>query len=138
MGSGITFFEGFKKALGRNVVGVIGDSTFVHTGIPGLINLAYNRTKGVIIILDNGTTAMTGSQNHPATGLTVKKEPTRKLSLESICSSCGADNVDLISSYKVKELEELVAKRLAEDALTVIIARATCQIVLKREKRTNG
>ncbi len=138
MGSGITFFEGFKKALSQNVVGVIGDSTFVHTGIPGLINLAYNRTKGVIIILDNGTTAMTGSQNHPATGLTVKKEPTRKLSLESICASCGADNVDVISSYKVKELEELVAKRLAEDALTVIITRATCQIVLKREKRTNG
>ena len=81
MGAGITFFEGFRKGLGKNVVGVIGDSTFVHSGIPGLINLAYNQTKGVIIILDNGTTAMTGTQDHPATGVTLKKEISRKLSL---------------------------------------------------------
>ena len=131
MGAGITFFEGFKKALKKNVVGVIGDSTFVHTGIPGLINLAYNKTKGLIIILDNSTTAMTGNQPHPATGKTIKKEPTKKLKLEDLCLTCGADNVDVIDPYNIKEFENLLKTRLGEDSLTVIIARHPCRLIDK-------
>ena len=133
MGAGITFFEGMKKALKKNVVGVIGDSTFVHTGIPGLINLAYNKTKGLIIILDNSTTAMTGNQPHPATGVTIKGEPTKKLILEDICKVCGADNVDVIDPRKVKDLEELVKKRINEDVLSVIIARSPCALIERKK-----
>jgi indolepyruvate ferredoxin oxidoreductase alpha subunit len=135
MGSGITFFEGLRKGLGKNVVGVIGDSTFVHSGITGLINLAYNKTKGLIIILDNSTTAMTGSQPHPATGITIKGEQTKKLVLEQICASCGADNVDVIDPHKVKELEALIKQRIGEDKLSVIIARFPCRLIDRTVKK---
>lgn len=131
MGSGITFFEGFRRTIKEKVVGVIGDSTFVHSGIPGLINLSYNQTKGLVIILDNATTAMTGSQPHPATGFTIKQRLTKKLILEDICAACGADNVDVIDPYKLQSLEELVKKRLGEDALSVIICRHPCMLLEK-------
>jgi indolepyruvate ferredoxin oxidoreductase alpha subunit len=135
MGSGITFFEGFRKAVGNNVVGVIGDSTFVHSGISGLINLAYNGTKGVVIILDNGTTAMTGSQPHPGTGETSKGKPAKQLILEDMCRAAGADNVDVVNSYKTSEFETLLKQRLAENSLSIIITRAKCVILLKREQK---
>ncbi|MDD2688775.1 MAG: thiamine pyrophosphate-dependent enzyme [Candidatus Omnitrophica bacterium] len=133
MGSGITFFEGFRRTIKEKVVGVIGDSTFVHSGIPGLINLSYNQTKGLVIILDNATTAMTGAQPHPATGVTIKQEVTKKLILEDVCVACGADHVDVVDPYNIKGLEELIKKRLGEDALSVVIARHPCKL-LKREK----
>lgn len=129
MGSGITFFEGFRRVLGRGVVGVIGDSTFVHSGISGLINLSYNGTKGVVVILDNGTTAMTGAQPHPATGMTAQGAKTKRLVLEELCASCGADHVDVVDPHDVKGLEALIQKRLGEDALSVVIARAPCMLV---------
>jgi indolepyruvate ferredoxin oxidoreductase alpha subunit len=133
MGSGITFFEGFKRALKENVIGVIGDSTFVHSGIPGLINLSYNQTKGLVIILDNVTTAMTGNQPHPATGLTIKGKKTRKLILEELCRACGADNVDVIDPHNTGELETLIRMRLGQVELSVIIARSPCRLL--EEKR---
>lgn len=136
MGAGITFFEGFKKVLGNNVVGVIGDSTFVHSGVTGLINAAYNKTKGLIIILDNSTTAMTGNQPHPATGVTIKQESTKRLILEDLCKVCGADSVDVISAYKTKELEELIKQKMNADSLSVIIARTPCRLLIK-EKLAN-
>ena len=135
MGAGITFFEGIKKALKKNVVGVIGDSTFVHTGIPGLINLAYNKTKGLIIILDNSTTAMTGNQPHPATGVTIKGEPTKKLILEDICKASGADNVDVIDPNDVKKFEALVKERINQEELSVIIARSPCRLIEKKKSK---
>ena len=129
MGSAIPLFEGFKKVLGNNVVGVIGDSTFVHTGIPGLINLAYNDVKGVIIILDNGTTAMTGNQPHPAVGMHLKGHKTHQLDLVKICQACGADHVDVVNPHELKKLEELLRKRMEEQKLTVIIARYPCKLI---------
>jgi indolepyruvate ferredoxin oxidoreductase, alpha subunit len=128
MGGGVTLFEGFHKAA-KNAVGVIGDSTFVHSGVTGLINLAYNGTKGVLIILDNSTTAMTGSQPHPATGVTIKGQPTKKLSLEELCKACGADNVDVIDPFDVKAAQELVVARMGEGKLSVIISRYPCKLI---------
>ncbi len=129
MGGGVTFFEGFKKVLGSNVVGVIGDSTFVHSGVTGLINLAYNQTKGLVIILDNSTTAMTGNQPHPGVGITIKGEPTKKLILEDLCRACGADNVDVIGAYNIKALEGLIKSRVNADALSVVIVRTPCRLI---------
>ena len=129
MGASITFFEGFQKVLDRNVVAVIGDSTFVHSGITGLINAAYNKAKGLIIILDNGTTAMTGSQPHPGTGKTIKGEETKRLRLEEICRAAGADSVDIINPFNTADLEALVKRRIEEKALSVIIARFPCRIL---------
>jgi indolepyruvate ferredoxin oxidoreductase alpha subunit len=130
MGAGVTFQEGLRRALpGKKIVGVVGDSTFVHSGITGLINAAYNKVKGVIIILDNSTTAMTGGQNHPATGKTIKEEPTKRLILEDLCRACGADNVDVVVPYQFGQLENIIKRRLEENALSVIIARSPCRLI---------
>jgi indolepyruvate ferredoxin oxidoreductase, alpha subunit len=135
MGSGVTLHEGFRRILpDGKIVGVLGDSTFVHSGITGLVNAAYNRMKGLIIILDNSTTAMTGGQNHPATGKTIRDEPTKQLSLENICAASGADHVDIIDPKNIKQLDALVKQRLAENALSVIIARRPCKL-FDREKQ---
>lgn len=132
MGAGVTFHEGCRKgAPKKKIVGVVGDSTFVHSGITGLINAAYNKAKGVIVILDNSTTAMTGGQQHPATGLTIRNEPTKKLILEDVCRACGADNVDVIDPMDVKGFAAILEKRVNEDALSVIISRHPCRL-LKR------
>ncbi|MBN2544482.1 MAG: indolepyruvate ferredoxin oxidoreductase subunit alpha [Spirochaetes bacterium] len=132
MGASITFMEGIQKAIGQKVIAVIGDSTFVHTGVAGLINAAYNKAKGVVIIMDNSTTAMTGSQPHPATGVTIKGEETKKLVLEDLCKACGADNVDVINPHKREELEKIMEKRINEDKLSVIITRFPCILVAKK------
>ncbi len=135
MGAGVTVHEGFRRAhahAGR-VVGVVGDSTFVHSGVTGLINAVYNGVKGVLLILDNGTTAMTGAQHHPATGKTIREEPTTKLVLEDLCLACGADNVDVVDAKDIGAFRRTLEQRLAEDALTVIIARSPCwQLVRTR------
>jgi indolepyruvate ferredoxin oxidoreductase, alpha subunit len=130
MGAGVTFNEGLRKARpdGR-IVGVVGDSTFVHSGITGLINAVYNKSKGIVFILDNSTTAMTGGQHHPATGFTIRNEPTRKLILEDLCRSCGVENVDVIDPKDLGAFEELVKRRLDEDKLSVIIARFPCKLI---------
>jgi len=132
MGAGVTFNEGLRKAQpNKKIVGVVGDSTFIHGGITGLINAVYNKSKGVIFILDNSTTAMTGGQNHPATGLTIRNEPTKKLILEDLCKSCGVDYVDVVDPKNRAEFEKIVRKRVNADALSVIISRHPCQL-LKR------
>jgi len=130
MGAGVTFNEGWRKgAPDKKIVGVVGDSTFVHSGITGLINAAYNKAKGVIFILDNATTAMTGGQHHPATGFTIRNEPTKKLILEDLCSSCGVDNVDVIDPKDIQAFEALVKRRMDENTLSVIIARFPCKLI---------
>jgi indolepyruvate ferredoxin oxidoreductase alpha subunit len=132
MGGGITMAEGLKKnAPAKKVIGVIGDSTFLHSGITGLINAAYNKSKGVLLILDNSITAMTGGQEHPGTGYTLKGQPTRMVNLEALCKECGADNVDVVNPHKHQEFEALLLKRLSEDTLSVIITKAPC-ILIKR------
>ncbi|HQI29202.1 MAG TPA: thiamine pyrophosphate-dependent enzyme [Sedimentisphaerales bacterium] len=133
MGAGVTFHEGWRKAApNKPIVGVLGDSTFVHSGITGLINAAYNKCKGVILILDNSTTAMTGGQQHPATGLTIRNEPTKKLILEDVCRACGADNVDVVDPKNLEEFRAILEKRINEDALSVVISRHPCKLIKKK------
>ncbi len=134
MGSSIPFLEGFKKAGAEKAVAVIGDSTFVHTGIPGLINAAYNGVTGVLLILDNGTTAMTGTQPNPATGVTLKGKTFKKLILEDVCKACGADTVDVITPFENKKLQGLVLQRLKEGKLSVIISRAPCKLIDRKRR----
>ncbi len=130
MGAGVTFNEGLRKAFpSGKIVGVVGDSTFIHSGITGLINAVYNKAKGIIFILDNSTTAMTGGQHHPATGFTIRNEPTKKLVLEDLCRSCGADYVAVVDPKDRKKFEEIVKQRINADALSVIIARHPCPLL---------
>lgn len=140
MGAGVTFNEGLRKANpDGKIVGVVGDSTFVHSGVTGLINAAYNNAKGVIFIVDNSITAMTGGQQNPATGLTIRNEVTKKLDLEALCKACGADNVDVCDPTNQDEFESLVKKRVEEDALSVIISKHPCKLIKKNIlRKTDG
>ncbi len=132
MGAGVTFNEGLRKAHpNKKIVGVVGDSTFVHSGITGLINAAYNNAKGIIFILDNSITAMTGGQQNPSTGMTIRNEKTKKLNLKKLCLSCGVDNVDVVDPTDRKAFDAIVEKRINEDALSVIIAKHPCKLIKK-------
>jgi indolepyruvate ferredoxin oxidoreductase alpha subunit len=130
MGASVTIFESFSKFIGHDkVVGVLGDSTFVHSGITGLINLAYNKGKGVLLILDNGTTGMTGAQPNPATGVTAKGEKTKKLDLVAICKACGADHVEVID-YTTQTIDIKLKELLPKDHLSFLIVRySLCKLI---------
>ncbi|MFH0922334.1 MAG: thiamine pyrophosphate-dependent enzyme [Fibrobacterota bacterium] len=130
MGGGFTLHEGIRRAVkGHPVVGVVGDSTFIHSGITGLINAVYNNVKGVLFILDNSITAMTGGQDHPGTGYSLKGDVAPKISIEAVCRACGVPQVDVIDPCKHNELEALLRQRLTENTLSVIIARSPCRLI---------
>jgi indolepyruvate ferredoxin oxidoreductase alpha subunit len=133
MGASIGVGLGLRHVLppdeARRVVSVIGDSTFVHSGISGLVEMAYNppATGHVVLILDNGTTAMTGQQEHAGTGRTLDHLPTNKLSIEAVASAVGIGSVTVIDPYADPEgFERLLLERLAAPELSVIVARRPC------------
>jgi indolepyruvate ferredoxin oxidoreductase alpha subunit len=133
MGASIGVGLGLRHVLppeeARRVVSIIGDSTFVHSGISGLVEMAYNppETGHVVIVLDNGTTAMTGQQEHPATGRRLDHGPTARLSIEGIASAIGIDSVTVIDPYADPDgFESLLRERLAAPGLSVIVARRPC------------
>jgi len=111
------------------VVSIIGDSTFVHSGISGLVEMCYNPppTGHVVIVLDNGTTAMTGQQEHPGTGRRLDHGPTARLSIEGVASAIGIDSVTVVDPYADPDgFESLLLERLAAPELSVIVARRPC------------
>jgi indolepyruvate ferredoxin oxidoreductase alpha subunit len=135
MGSSVTIMGSLTAILGSDkAVAVIGDSTFCHSGVEGLINCAYNKVKGVIIILDNGTTAMTGAQPNPATGITAKGEQTKKLDLEKLCIACGADIVEVIDS-SCSSIENKIKELTATNKLCVLIVRYSLCKMIDRTKK---
>ena len=137
MGASISALHGMEKARGKefikNWVAVIGDSTFLHTGINSLINMVYNKSTGTVMILDNRTTGMTGHQEHAATGKTLKGEGTYAIDLAALCRSVGVQNVIEINSFDTKELEKVIKESVNGDVLTVIIAKSPC-VLLKGQK----
>ena len=140
MGASISALHGMEKARGKeyikNWVAVIGDSTFLHTGVNSLINMVYNKSTGTVMILDNRTTGMTGHQDHAATGKTLKGEDTYAIDLAALCRTIGVPNVIEVSSFDVAELERIIKESTASDILTVIIAKAPC-VLLKGQKFPN-
>ena len=129
IGVGLGLRHVLPPAEARRVVSVIGDSTFVHSGISGLVEMAYNppATGHVVLVLDNGTTAMTGQQEHPGTGRTLDHGPTNKLSIEGVASAIGIGSVTVIDPYADPEgFERLLLERLAASELSVIVARRPC------------
>lgn len=140
MGASISALHGMEKAKGKdyikNWVAVIGDSTFLHTGINSLINMVYNKSTGTVMILDNRTTGMTGHQEHAATGKTLKGEETYAIDLADLCRSVGVKNVIEINSFDVAQLEKVVKESVSSDTLTVIIAKSPC-VLIKGQKFTN-
>ncbi len=140
MGASISTLHGLEKACGKefikNWVAVIGDSTFLHTGINSLINMVYNKGTGTVIILDNRTTGMTGHQEHSATGKTLKGEETYAIDLANLCRSVGVSNVIEIDAFDVEGLTKVIKESVNGNVLTVIIAKAPCAL-LKGQKFPN-
>lgn len=135
MGASVGMAIGFDKAdpeAHKHSVAVIGDSTFIHSGITGLVDAVYNKAKITVIILDNRTTGMTGHQNHPATGKTIKNEPTYELDLAEVCRAVGVPNVRTVDPGNLAETEAAVREELAKDEVSVIIAKKPCVLLTKK------
>lgn len=135
MGASIGMAIGFDKAdpeAHKHSVAVIGDSTFIHSGLTGLIDAVYNKAPVTVIILDNRTTGMTGHQNHPATGKTIKNEPTYELDLAEVCRAVGVPNVRTVDPGDLAATERAVKEELAKDEVSVIIAKKPCALLTKR------
>jgi len=129
LGVGLGLRHALPEAEARRVVSIIGDSTFVHSGVSGLIEMIYNPppTGHVLVVLDNGTTAMTGQQEHPGTGRSLGHEPTGKLSIEGIARALGVQNVDVVDPVPDPgAFERILKDRLARSELSVIVARRPC------------
>ncbi|MCX5733841.1 MAG: indolepyruvate ferredoxin oxidoreductase subunit alpha [candidate division NC10 bacterium] len=133
MGASIGTAFGMEKALGEaargKVVAVIGDSTFVHSGITGLINVVYNRGFSTVIILDNGTTAMTGAQDHPGTGKTLQAEAAHRLDLAALCRAIGVEHVYTVNPHDQEATEAVLRREINRDAPSVVIAQASCVLL---------
>ncbi len=133
MGASIGVLSGLEKAVGRGITGrlaaAIGDSTFVHSGITGLVDMVYNGGNGTIIVMDNGITAMTGGQQHPATGRGLRGEPAAKLDLEALCRVCGAASVRVVDPHDLKGLEAVLREEMDREGVSVVITRRPCVMV---------
>jgi len=136
MGGGVSMAHGFDKAGDkREVVGVVGDSTFFHSGITGLIDIVYNKGSSTIIVLDNRTTAMTGHQDHPGTGRTLMGEATKAISIQDIGRACGIERVTTIDPYNLETTQEAIAEELSSKEPSLIVSLAPCPL---RERRQVG
>jgi indolepyruvate ferredoxin oxidoreductase alpha subunit len=140
MGASIGFAHGFKKSSDQNVIAILGDSTFFHSGIPPLINAAYNKSNPVVIVLDNRITAMTGHQPNPGMGITAMGEKTKEVMIETMAKTCGVDsnNVKTVDPYNFKETCDAIKNALEKKQLSVIVARRECQLVTTRKKLKEG
>lgn len=135
MGASISSLHGMEKAKGKdyikNWVAVIGDSTFMHTGINSLINMVYNKGTGTVMILDNSTTGMTGHQDHAATGKTLMGEDTYAVDMAALCRAVGVKHVYEVNAFDTEILEKTVKEATALDEVAVIIAKAPCVLLDK-------
>ncbi|MFO7937590.1 MAG: indolepyruvate ferredoxin oxidoreductase subunit alpha [Kiritimatiellia bacterium] len=127
MGGGISMAHGMEKAgEKRSVVGIVGDSTFFHSGITGLLDIVYNKGKSTIIVVDNRTTAMTGHQDHPGTGRTLMNEPTYAASIEELGRACGIRRIVTINPYDLENTIDVLRDELSAGEPSLIVSRAPC------------
>ena len=132
MGASVSAVHGFNKALddqAGNVVAVIGDSTFMHSGMTGLANIAYNQSNSTVIIVDNSITGMTGHQQNPTTGYTIKGDPAGKIDLEALCRAMGFERVRVVDPYDLKACDTAIKEELAFNGPSVIISRRPCALL---------
>ncbi len=133
MGASVSSIHGFNKAndgaSDKNTVAVIGDSTFMHSGVTGLINIAYNGSNSTVIILDNSITGMTGHQQNPTTGYNLKGDPCSKIDLEALCKSVGIKSVRVVDPYDLAECDTVINEELQKDEPSVIISRRPCALL---------
>lgn len=137
MGASIGMALGLEKARGRDfakkTVAVIGDSTFVHSGITGLVDMVYNQGHSTVIIVDNSTTGMTGHQPNPTTGFNVRGEIAPQLDVVKLCEAIGVPSVRVVDPFNMKELEQTIMEESEKDVPSVIIARRPCALLVKKK-----
>ncbi|MBE6776955.1 MAG: indolepyruvate ferredoxin oxidoreductase subunit alpha [Ruminococcaceae bacterium] len=133
MGASVSSLHGFNKAnqgkTDGKTVAVIGDSTFMHSGVTGLINIAYNDSNSTVIILDNSITGMTGHQQNPTTGYNLKGDPASKINLEALCHSVGINSVRVVDPYNLSECDTVIKEELGKNEPSVIISRRPCALL---------
>ncbi len=133
MGASVSAAHGMAKARGaefnKKLVSVIGDSTFMHSGITGLVDIVYNKGNNTVIILDNSITGMTGHQDNPTTGFTIRKEPTKQVDLIKLCNAVGIDHVVVADPFDVKNFEKIVKEETEREEPSVIIAQRPCALL---------
>ena len=133
MGASIGAVHGFNKILGKEsegkTVAVIGDSTFMHSGMTGLANVAYNQSNSTVIILDNSITGMTGHQQNPTTGYNIKGDPAGKINLEALCAAMGFERVRVVDPYDLSACDKVIKEELAFEGPSVIISRRPCALL---------
>lgn len=138
MGSSISTLHGMEKAKGKeyikNWVAVIGDSTFLHTGVNSLMNMVYNHATGTVVILDNSTTGMTGHQEHAATGKTLQGTPTHAMDIPGLCKAMGIKHVIEINAFDIETLEKTFKEEVVRDEVSVIITKSPCVLLSKAKK----
>ena len=138
MGASISSLHGMEKAKGKdyikNWVAVIGDSTFLHTGVNSLMNMMYNKATGTVMILDNSTTGMTGHQDHAATGKTLQGDPTYAIDIPALCRAIGVKNVVEVNARDIQAVEKAVKEEIAKDEVSVIITKTPCVLLDKSKK----
>lgn len=134
MGASITMAHGFEKAVGdsKDVVAVLGDSTFFHSGITGLVNMNYNGAKGTVIVLDNRITGMTGHQDNPSTGKDAKGNEAPAIDIAVMCRACGVKHIVEVDPFDIEELEEAIKTETAREELSVIITKRPCALIVKQ------
>lgn len=141
MGASVGNAHGIDMALGEKVggkvVAVIGDSTFMHSGITGLLDIVYNKGNSTVIILDNRTTAMTGRQENPGTGFTLQGEETKTLDLQALCKGLGVEHVKKVNPYDLKLLKTVISEEVERKAPSVIITEAPCVLYKRKPKSDN-
>jgi indolepyruvate ferredoxin oxidoreductase alpha subunit len=139
MGAGVSAVHGMAKALGEEGMGkevaVIGDSTFAHSGITGLLNIVYNDSYSTVIILDNRITAMTGQQPNPGSGTNIKGEPAQMLNFEELCRAIGVRNVVTFNPHKINEARKILKEEINRPEPSVVISRAPCVLIPSEKKR---
>ena len=142
MGASISVAHGMAKARGaefnKKLVSVIGDSTFMHSGITGLVDIVYNKGNNTVIILDNSITGMTGHQDNPTTGYTIRKEETKQVNLITLCKSIGVEHVVVADPFDVKNFEKVVKEEVEREEPSVIIAQRPCALLPNMRKKYSG
>jgi indolepyruvate ferredoxin oxidoreductase alpha subunit len=138
MGASVGTAQGISKVTGRDTIATIGDSTFFHAGIPGLVNAVYNNSRIVVAVLDNLATAMTGHQPHPGTGVTGMQSPAQRILIENIAQGCGVKYVRVVNPFRTKEAAAVLKEALRQPGPSVVVLRAPCTLMEAREKKRRG
>jgi len=133
MGASIGISHGVKKSTTQKVISLMGDGTFFHSGVLGMINAVYNKSNPLMIVLDNRITAMTGHQTNPGMGKTIMGEDTEELQIAEIAKACGVKHIRVLDPINIKEFEDVIKEFLEKEEISLIVCKRICALLAKRQ-----